>query len=742
MATRHRGLLPRLRVPGLRVPVVDRSLYAATALALLHVTVQTFRDGAAQAGHYPAWLLDGTRVLLVVMALWIVTDTIRGGTGVIRRSSLRVLVAMTLVVGGLSAATASGLADQLGMPWQLHLLVLSSCVAVLAFGMRAGMAVVILIWVEFFILRAPRGVVQAASESAAFLAGGVFCGALIYVVRHGAELVERADRDNERVKETATLVQHRQAASAWWDRFIHDTVLGAFLIAGRSDATDGASISAAAAMASDAIDALHGRRPPSGRGTPDAVLRSHAQSLGLEVTGSVRDVGAPPLVRDEVVNAAKEAITNVSRHADTSRVIIDGHLSEESASLSVRDEGRGFDPALRTDRRGVRESLERRMVVLGGDAQVESSPGQGTIVRLSWHRAAEPRRRVVWPQEPHAALSTPLLLYCALHAVAGLLFGRTNEFWITVTGAILLVVVVLAVIDKRTPDRVVIPTVAMLPLVVAVLTMIIHPMREPDFRTWFVGACVPIFIGLVMRGHRRLAFGISLATMFSFMLVGHLAGTVALPLAVNVAAQQPVLTLAAIAVSLTLDRSAEHIVRLNHDTTAAAAALAVVRAREAERRRRLDELASDVEPLLRHLARGTTVSTADQVAYRQVEARTRDGLAGRGLLRREVLEAVALARDRGAIAALSSEEGLALPHRLRDLVNDLVARCAGDCGPGSVLTFRLTGTSDAGQCTVAVADPVDPVPFPTSTQPHGPGLTVSESLHEDSRLVTVRWQRG
>lgn len=728
----------RSRVPVLRVPIVDRSLYAATALALIHVTVQTFRDSTAQAEHYPAWLLGGTRTLLIVLALWVVISTIRGVSGVIRLTSLQGLVVTAIAVGGLSVATASGLEAQPGMPWQLHLFVISSCVAVLAFGMPIGMAVVVLIWVEFFILKSPRGVVQAASESAALLAGGIFCGALIYVVRHGAELVEQADRDNERVREAATLVQHRQDANEWWNRFIHDTVLAALLLAGRSRADDSRSSAAAADMARDAIDALHGRRDKSSSGTPDALLRSHARSLGLEVAGSVRDLGMPPLVRGEIVGAAKEAIMNVARHAGTSQVIIDGDLSADSANLWVSDEGRGFDPARATDRLGVRDSLEQRMVVLGGKARVESAPGAGTSVHISWHRAPREGPKISWPQEPYAALGIPLFLYCALHAVAGLLFGRSTNNPVTIGGAVLLVMVVTGVIDKRIPDRLITPVVGLLPLVVAVLTLMIEPMRVPDFRTWYIGACVPIFIGLVLRGRRRFAFGVSVASMLSFMVVGELAGTVSLALAVNVSAQQPLLTLGAIAISLTLDRSAEHIVRLNRDTVAAKAALGVVRARESERRSRLDELASDVEPLLQRLASGTSTSDGDRVAYREVEAHVRDGLTGRALLSGVVRGAVAQARDRGATAVLTSEEGAALPHRLWPTVNDVVARCAGACRRGSALTVRLTGTADRGQCTVAVADPVDP--STASVGRHAPqGVVVEESLHEDSLLVTVRW---
>lgn len=737
-ATGHPIARHRSRAPVLRVPIVDRTLYAATALALVHVTVQTYRDSAAQATHYPPWLVAGTTTLMAILSLWVAASTIRGVSGTIRLTSVQVLVVTAVAVGGLSAITASDLAAQPGMPWQLHLLVIGSCVSVLAFGMRFGMVVVALIWAEFFVLRSSHGLVQAASESMAFLAGGAFCGALIYVVRHGAELVERADRNREQVRASTTLVQHRQAASEWWDRFIHDTVLGALLLAGRGAADDARTRTAATRMAKDALDALHGRRTPSGYGMPNALLVAHAHSLGLTVSGAVRDVGAPPLVRDEVVDAAKEAITNVARHAGATHVFIDGDLSVESAVVYISDEGSGFDPERSTDRLGVRESLERRMVVLGGAARVESEPGVGTTVHISWHRTTTPGPKVVWPQEPYAVLGIPLFLYCALHGVAGLLFGHTPNGVATILGMIGLVVVVTGVIDRRLPDRVVAPIVGSLPLVVAVLTIFIEPMEVPDFRTWFVGACVPIFIGLVMRGRRRLAFGISLSCMMTFIVVGHVAGTVPLAVALNVSAQQPLLTLGAIAISLTLDRSAEHIVRLNRETVAARAALDVIRARESERRSRLDELASDVEPLLHRLADDSPITDQDRAAYREVEAHVRDGLTGRALLSGVVRGAVAQVRGRGGEAVLTSADSAVLPHGLWPSINEIVAQCAQICGLGSVLTVRLTGTDARGQCTVAVADPIDqPKTMMVHSVPEG--AVAEESSDEDSVLVTLRW---
>jgi len=51
--------------------------------------------------------------------------------------------------------------------------------------------------------------------------------------------------------------------------------------------------------------------------------------------------------------------------------------------VEVRDTGGGFDPAT-TPGFGLSESIVARMGQVGGQAQIESSPGMGTTVRLAW----------------------------------------------------------------------------------------------------------------------------------------------------------------------------------------------------------------------------------------------------------------------------------------------------------------------------------------------------------------------
>jgi signal transduction histidine kinase len=59
-------------------------------------------------------------------------------------------------------------------------------------------------------------------------------------------------------------------------------------------------------------------------------------------------------------------------------------VEEDELSVFVRDRGAGFDPATVAEtRHGVRGSIIGRMRRHGGKAEIRSTPGDGTEVRLT-----------------------------------------------------------------------------------------------------------------------------------------------------------------------------------------------------------------------------------------------------------------------------------------------------------------------------------------------------------------------
>ena len=62
---------------------------------------------------------------------------------------------------------------------------------------------------------------------------------------------------------------------------------------------------------------------------------------------------------------------------------VDLSVRNLAVQIEVRDQGRGFVPAI-TEGRGLSHSVVGRLEDVGGHAEIISAPGAGTRVRLTW----------------------------------------------------------------------------------------------------------------------------------------------------------------------------------------------------------------------------------------------------------------------------------------------------------------------------------------------------------------------
>lgn len=92
-----------------------------------------------------------------------------------------------------------------------------------------------------------------------------------------------------------------------------------------------------------------------------------------------------PLSKDEelvVYRVAQEALTNVARHAQATRVALRLHQNRAVTELTVRDDGRGLSSGALPSAHGIRGMRERAMLI-GAQLQINSKPGHGTEIKLS-----------------------------------------------------------------------------------------------------------------------------------------------------------------------------------------------------------------------------------------------------------------------------------------------------------------------------------------------------------------------
>jgi two-component system sensor histidine kinase UhpB len=105
------------------------------------------------------------------------------------------------------------------------------------------------------------------------------------------------------------------------------------------------------------------------------------------IRADVRTDGEPEgLESDQEIAAyrfAQEALSNIAQHADATHVEVDLSANGHKLELSVRDDGRGFDPAVESDHGGIGlAGMAERARLVVARLEVDSRPGGGTSLTL------------------------------------------------------------------------------------------------------------------------------------------------------------------------------------------------------------------------------------------------------------------------------------------------------------------------------------------------------------------------
>jgi signal transduction histidine kinase len=126
----------------------------------------------------------------------------------------------------------------------------------------------------------------------------------------------------------------------------------------------------------------------------EAAIRALADRLtrsGLDVDVSVdlayeqgRAEARPiPELETAVYRIVQEALTNATKHGHAKRAIIEVTENDRTVCATVRDDGAGFDPTGETEGFGLL-GMRERAELLGGTLAVDSAPGRGSTVTVSF----------------------------------------------------------------------------------------------------------------------------------------------------------------------------------------------------------------------------------------------------------------------------------------------------------------------------------------------------------------------
>ncbi len=236
---------------------------------------------------------------------------------------------------------------------------------------------------------------------AAWVNAGIRLGILLLVVR--LVTFARGKRDTV-VSLSRKLIEVREAEQHRLSRELHDDV-GQLLALAELNLNSALEMSAgkesnllmhcqsALHLATDRVKNLsRGLRPASLDGLGLAAsLRQLFISLqaqtGVEVHfhDELGDRRFPEELETHCFRIAQEALTNCLKHADAHNIWVSLGIDGSSLSLSIQDDGEGFEPeAMRAtiQKNGSLGLLgmSERVGMLGGSLRVESAPGKGAMI--------------------------------------------------------------------------------------------------------------------------------------------------------------------------------------------------------------------------------------------------------------------------------------------------------------------------------------------------------------------------
>jgi two-component system sensor histidine kinase UhpB len=118
-------------------------------------------------------------------------------------------------------------------------------------------------------------------------------------------------------------------------------------------------------------------------------VQTRRAGLALDLAIEPNAPRLPAPLEIAAFRVVQESLTNVIRHAQATRVAVAMQHTRESVALTVRDDGRGFDMQAMLARAKAGEhaglmGLRERANLFSGDFAIESAPGRGTEVRVTF----------------------------------------------------------------------------------------------------------------------------------------------------------------------------------------------------------------------------------------------------------------------------------------------------------------------------------------------------------------------
>lgn len=133
---------------------------------------------------------------------------------------------------------------------------------------------------------------------------------------------------------------------------------------------------------------MNGLRPPElDSGTVVQAIEAMAEHLPgdcrIEIDADDPLADLDPTVALSLFRIAQESLNNAVRHSGSERIRVEIRREEDRVRVTVQDWGAGFDLQQALGRRFGLKGMRQRATTFGGDLQIDTEQGQGTIIRAT-----------------------------------------------------------------------------------------------------------------------------------------------------------------------------------------------------------------------------------------------------------------------------------------------------------------------------------------------------------------------
>lgn len=226
-----------------------------------------------------------------------------------------------------------------------------------------------------------KGPVPALS-SLGFIVWGLVFGWLFATIRR-TDAYRRGTVDELMAERDRSV---RQSERLELGNRLHDSALQTLLVIDK-DAEDSARVRALARKQSRELRNLVDVYAASSSGTMRVELVRVAgkveELLGVDVSAVIRTDIPMDATLEALVSAAREAMTNAAKYSGAGQIDLYAAVEDGDVAIYVRDEGIGFDVETIALGHGLEHSVCNRVRDVGGEVCIESTPGEGTEIKVS-----------------------------------------------------------------------------------------------------------------------------------------------------------------------------------------------------------------------------------------------------------------------------------------------------------------------------------------------------------------------